>query len=94
MRKNSFNRILKLENDWAKACGYSLHGTSLSRSLAPKEGVMWTLGIGPMGLPKTFFNGDTIDECLEKAEKAVINGQVVPPTVGGVLSAVIENGKA
>jgi len=65
-RKQDFNitsRIEKLE------AAYSLPGTIIQRVLAPAKGYMWSVGFGTMGLPKQFFTGESLDECMLKAEK-------------------------
>jgi len=46
-------------------------GTMLTRALHPVSGIEWSLGIGPMGMPKHFFTGATIEEVLTKAETAL-----------------------
>lgn len=44
-------------------------GTILQRTLLLEGDIGWTLGIGCMNQPKTFFTGSSIEECIEKAEK-------------------------
>ena len=48
---------------------FKLPGTSLSRCFLENGDVGWVIGIGPMGLPKKFAYGRTIDEVLTEAEK-------------------------
>jgi hypothetical protein len=43
-------------------------GIVLSRSL-DSQGSRWTLRIGPMSMPKRFFIGGTVEECLTSAEE-------------------------
>ena len=42
-------------------------GTVLSR-IIDNQGSRWSLGIGPMSMPKHFFTGKSIEECLASAE--------------------------
>lgn len=51
--------------------GLSVPGTSLSRYMRENGGVGWVLAIGPIQLSKAFFYGDTIEEVIGKAEKAI-----------------------
>lgn len=45
-------------------------GTVIQRVLKKDgTGLEWTLGLGCLNEPKTYFNGDTIKECLEKAKE-------------------------
>lgn len=68
MKKSLTDRILVLEK---KAPYAHIPGTTLSRSISPKDGggFEWTLGLGGMGLPKVFFTGKTIEDAVKKAEK-------------------------
>lgn len=47
-------------------------GTSLVRALAPEKGWEWMLSIGSMMMPKSFYTGKTIGECLAKAEAELL----------------------
>jgi len=47
-------------------------GTSLVRALAPEQGWEWILCVGAMQMPKSFYTGKTIGECLNKAEAALL----------------------
>jgi len=42
-------------------------GTILSR-IIDHQGSRWSLGIGPMSMPKRFFMGGSVEECLTLAE--------------------------
>ena len=42
-------------------------GTVLSR-IMDSQGSRWSLGVGPMAMPKRFFTGKSIEECLASAE--------------------------
>lgn len=54
-------QILKIERKW------NLPGTSLSRCLKDNK-LQWVLAIGPMGMPKDFFYGYSIEEVLNQAK--------------------------
>mgnify|MGYP003436038792 FL=1 len=60
-------RILRLESLYREPSGFTL-----SRVLGP-NGLYWCIGLGQMMMPKDFFEGKTIKECLEKAEEFHIN---------------------
>lgn len=71
-------RILALEKNFSKgvlALESEAPGTCLSRTVT-ENGIGWILSIGPMGRPKTFFYGDSIEEVLTKAENPII-GEVL-----------------
>lgn len=57
-------RIEKIESQIASPVG-----TCISRTLSPYGGLKWVIGFGQMSMPKVFFDGITIEECIEKAEK-------------------------
>ena len=49
-------------------------GTSITRTLPGgnnARGFAWILGLGRMYAPKQFFEGATIEECIEKALKGM-----------------------
>ena len=46
-------------------------GTIIQRTLKKEgTGLEWTLGLGCLQEPKTYFTGDTIKECVQKAKKS------------------------
>lgn len=59
-------RLLKLEKLISHP---TIPGTSISRVLDHEKGLMWCLSVGVISLPKQFFHGFTIEECLVSAEK-------------------------
>lgn len=65
-------RIKILENFYSEP---NLAGTTIQRIFAKGEGngVEWSLGLGRLLAAKQFFIGNTIEECVEKAEKHVEN---------------------
>ena len=68
-------RLEALETIVMNRSGYSvkISGTTLGRQMAPKEGdpLQWCLGLGPISLPKVFFTGATIEDCISRAEEAL-----------------------
>lgn len=60
---NIEDRILQLEKKVPSPAG-----TTLTRVLS-EEGLEWSLAIGQLQMPKKFYTGKTIEECIEKAEK-------------------------
>lgn len=60
-------RIQHLENKFKMYPG-QVSGTILTRVLTPTQ-LMWSLGLGGMSQPKTFFEAPTIEECLHLAEQ-------------------------
>ncbi len=63
-------RLLRLEQ---KSCPpYTVPGTTLSRCFLPISGVGWSLGLGMLMEPKQFFVGNTIEDCLDQAEKVYL----------------------
>ena len=70
---NLEERIINLE----KIVG-GVPGTILQKNLKEIEytGSEWTLGIGKSSCPKIFFKGDIIEECVQKAEKLLINKNI------------------
>lgn len=59
------DRLIAIEK---KMPFYSLPGTQLMRVLHPMAGMDWSLGVGGLGQPLTFFVGKTVEEVLEKTE--------------------------
>jgi hypothetical protein len=51
----------------------AIAGTALNRCQHPKGGLQWCLSLGPLGMPKTFFYGPTIEDVLSQGEYAVAN---------------------
>lgn len=66
MKKSLEKRIRALEK------GYSVPGTIIQRVLHPASGVRWTIGFGGMQGCKMWFDGDTLKECIYKAERGII----------------------
>jgi hypothetical protein len=64
--KSLEERIAAIEQ---KCVHPTIPGTQITRVL-DKNGARWSIAIGPMSMPKAFFDGKTIEECLKKAEKA------------------------
>jgi hypothetical protein len=64
--KNIEERLIALEN---KCFSPKIAGTILEREIGP-SGLIWCLTIGQMGGYQIYFNGDSIEECVVKAEKA------------------------
>ena len=64
-------RIIELEKHVRKPAGTQLVRVSTeNRDTIPTAyGIEWCLAIGQMDMPKSFFNGDTIEEVITKAEK-------------------------
>ena len=60
-------RIEKIEAQIASPVG-----TTISRVLSPHGGLKWCVGFGQILMPKVFFDGITIEECIEKAEKVFL----------------------
>lgn len=48
-------------------------GTALQRVLKETSGYQWSLAIGGMHRPKSFFYGDTIEELLDAAELEMLD---------------------
>jgi hypothetical protein len=46
-------------------------GTQIVRVLKADTGVQWSLGIGGISLPKTFFQGPSIENVVAQGEAAV-----------------------
>ncbi len=61
MSKTFDERIATLEK------GQTAPGTSFSRVLGA-PGMRWVLGIGALHMPKAFFYGDSLEECVNQAE--------------------------
>jgi hypothetical protein len=60
-------RINRLESKFKSPAG-----TIISRVLHPDMGIEWSLMLGQMqGSRKFEFRGDTIEECISKAEKVL-----------------------
>ena len=57
------SRINKLEQHTLNPTG-----TIITRVLTNTQ-ILWSLGIGQMGMRKTYFTEPTIEECVLKAEK-------------------------
>lgn len=68
-------RIKNIEKTLRERYIITVPGTALVRQLGPKdgEGVHWCLAIGGLGLPKRFFTGKSISECLKGAEDFLTN---------------------
>jgi hypothetical protein len=67
---NIEERIQALEKIDMSINNHTLPGTQLVRCFFEEnEGIMWSLSIGHIALPKTFFVGKTIEECVRQAEK-------------------------
>ncbi len=60
-------RIIQLEKD------QSIPGTIIQRTLHKDKGVEWTIGIGGMNAPKSFYSGVTLEEAVCKAEEEYFN---------------------
>jgi hypothetical protein len=76
MRKSLDKRIIALENLWLKQTPHlSVPGTIIGRVLRKEEGSgwEWALMIGPMSgaYPKSEFRGNTIEDCVLRAEKSL-----------------------
>lgn len=65
-------RIEKIESKLSSPAG-----TCISRTLDDSNGLKWVIGFGQMSMPKSFFYGNTIEECIEKAEKAFLKKETV-----------------
>lgn len=75
--------LSELENMMSLLTGKSTPGTFLSREM--HEGVMgWCLGLGPVGEPKVFWHGRTIQEALCKARDDLNEDVKEMSGVGGV----------
>ena len=61
---NIDQRILRLES---KQTHPTIPGTSIGRQQT-ETGFQWVLGLGAMCDPKQWYTGQTIEECLTKAE--------------------------
>lgn len=58
-------RINDLENlFWSPI----IAGTTISRVLTQNDGLQWCLALGAMYEPKKFFDGVTIEDCIDAAE--------------------------
>lgn len=68
-------RIRRLETVMKVRWGVAVPGTVLSRCLGPttEDGLMWSLGVGMLSMPKKFFVGKTIPECLAQAEEEFLS---------------------
>jgi hypothetical protein len=60
------SRIAALEK---KCVRPTIPGTTISRTITD-SGPAWCIAVGPLSMPKAFFYGQTIEECLSDAEKA------------------------
>jgi hypothetical protein len=64
------DRIKYLEH----AFKLTVPGTIIQRVMNQNgPGVVWSLGIGNMNSPKTFFFGSSLEEAVLKAELSVLN---------------------
>jgi len=49
----------------------TIPGTGIKRVMHPEKGLDWCLALGPMGMPKSFFTGPTIEDVVSQGEAAV-----------------------
>jgi hypothetical protein len=68
--KSIDERIAAMEAALPRA---NLAGTTLKRVLGEESGLAWSLAMGTMDMPKTFFRGPTIEDVLAQAETAIAN---------------------
>jgi len=84
-------RIKAIEERLGMFVGGRVPGTTITRVMSPlpMNGTEWCLAIGQINVPKRFFNGETIEDCVSQAEEAIKDLPQVIQTDGEMKWSVV-----